>query len=124
MSVRVDVRRVHDHRAGDGRHLRDPGQRPHAHLYDDRRVQLRARRNREQRPFDRELLANGSGASVDPTLRSDSHASIMNALSLAIDPKLGTGTRWLRRNRPTSPSTPPFSCAPSIPGVVKIESNR
>ena len=24
----------------------------------------------------------------------------------------------MRRNRPTSPSTPPFSCAPSIPAVV------
>jgi len=28
----------------------------------------------------------------------------------------GTGTRWVRRNRPPSPSTPPFSCAPPIPG--------
>jgi transposase-like protein len=26
----------------------------------------------------------------------------------------GMGTRWLRRNRPPSPLTPPFSCAPSV----------
>ena len=30
-----------------------------------------------------------------------------------------TGTRWVRRNRPISPSTPPFSCAPSMPGRQK-----
>ena len=28
----------------------------------------------------------------------------------------GIGVRWLRRNQPTSPSTPPFSWAPSMPG--------
>ena len=34
----------------------------------------------------------------------------------------GTGVRCRRRNRPISPSTPPFSCAPSIPGRQKNES--
>jgi hypothetical protein len=28
----------------------------------------------------------------------------------------GMGTQWLRRNRPPSPSTPPFSWLPSCPG--------
>ena len=42
----------------------------------------------------------------------------MNAFSSARSATRGTGTRWLRRKRPTSPSTPPFSCAPSMPGVV------
>jgi hypothetical protein len=28
-----------------------------------------------------------------------------------------------RRNRPISPSTPPFSCAPALPGTQKNESN-
>jgi len=31
-------------------------------------------------------------------------------------PEPGIGTQWVRRNRPPSPSTPPFSCAPSTPG--------
>ena len=36
---------------------------------------------------------------------------------------IGIGASPVRRNRPTSPSTPPFSWAPSIPGWQKKESN-
>ena len=38
--------------------------------------------------------------------------------------KAGDGDEGLRRKRPTSPSTPPFSWAPWIPGVVNSEQNR
>jgi hypothetical protein len=31
----------------------------------------------------------------------------------------GIGLRWRRRKRPISPSTPPFSCARSMPGAQK-----
>ena len=34
------------------------------------------------------------------------------ALRSARSATSGMGTRWLRRKLPTSPSTPPFSCAP------------
>jgi len=36
----------------------------------------------------------------------------------------GTGVSHCRRKRPFSPSTPPFSWLPSMPGVVKEASNR
>ena len=38
------------------------------------------------------------------------------ALSSARESTTGMGVKCVRRNRPTSPSTPPFSCAPVIPG--------
>ena len=37
------------------------------------------------------------------------------SLSSARSATSGTGTKWFRRNLPTSPSTPPFSWAPSMP---------
>src|SRR5205085_5018147 len=37
------------------------------------------------------------------------------SLSPTIELTCGTGTRWRRRNRPISPSTPPFSWAPPTP---------
>jgi hypothetical protein len=52
---------------------------------------------------DAAIAVNGPFAAV--------HASTINALSFANDPTLGTGTRWLRRNRPTSFSTPPLAIA-------------
>ena len=48
-----------------------------------------------------------------------SAAAINCSLSSATEETLGTGTRWLRRNRPMSPSTPPFSWAPSMPGFAE-----
>ena len=50
-------------------------------------------------------------------------AALISWFSAASDATAGTGTRWRRRNRPISPSTPPFSCAPSLPGMQKKESN-
>src|SRR5689334_19242308 len=47
--------------------------------------------------------------------------SAISWFSAASDATTGTGTRWRRRNRPISPSTPPFSCAPSRPGTQKNE---
>jgi hypothetical protein len=46
--------------------------------------------------------------------RSHSSISMFKCASESIS---GTGTKWLRRNQPIWPSTPPFSWAPSIPGV-------
>ncbi len=42
-----------------------------------------------------------------------------SSLSSTIDATCGTGTRWRRRNRPTSDSTPPFSWLPLMPGWQK-----
>ena len=53
---------------------------------------------------------------------SRTSAAARATLSAASDPTCGTGVRWRRRNRPISPSTPPFSCAPSMPGMQKNES--
>ena len=50
-------------------------------------------------------------------------AAAIRWFSAASDATAGTGTRCRRRNRPTSPSTPPFSWAPSLPGMQKNESN-
>jgi hypothetical protein len=56
--------------------------------------------------------------------RSLIDAAASRSLSSAGERSAGTGTRWLRRKRPTSPSTPPFSCAPSLPRRVNSEVNR
>ncbi len=50
-------------------------------------------------------------------------AAAIRWFSAASDATAGTGTRCRRRNRPISPSTPPFSCAPCWPGMQKNESN-
>ena len=42
--------------------------------------------------------------------------SATSSFSSAREETLGMGTMWRRRNRPISPSTPPFSWAPSLPG--------
>ncbi|KFU75344.1 hypothetical protein BB31_42050 [Amycolatopsis lurida NRRL 2430] len=54
----------------------------------------------------------------DPIRRDRSSASPSStmALSSASESTSGRGTRWMRRNQPIWPSTPPFSWAPSIPG--------
>jgi hypothetical protein len=69
----------------------------------------------QQRPLARERLTDRPGRprSADPDRPRSRRAA---RVQLGEAPTLGTGTRWRRRNRPTSPSTPPFSCAPSIPG--------
>jgi hypothetical protein len=80
-------------------------------------------------------VANGSGgngssrprsaAKSSPTVAarpatwrasSAASASASRAFSSASDATFGTGTNQRRRNRPISPSIPPFSCAPSGPG--------
>ena len=43
-------------------------------------------------------------------------AAARSSLSSAMESTTGIGTQWVRRNRPPSPSTPPFSCEPSGPG--------
>ena len=50
---------------------------------------------------------------------SERSAASSSAFSSARLCTRGTGTRWRRRKRPTSPSTPPFSCAPAMPGSQK-----
>lgn len=71
-------------------------------------------------------------ASASPTVserpvivrsRSATQPARTSWFSAARSETSGTGTRWRRRNRPTSPSTPPFSCAPSRPARVNAESN-
>jgi hypothetical protein len=60
--------------------------------------------------------------SVRAAIRRASSAASAVAISAFSSARLatfGTGVRWRRRNRPTSPSTPPFSCAPSMPGWQK-----
>ena len=58
----------------------------------------------------RPVITRSSSATSPAAIRS---------LSSAREATLGTGTRWRRRNRPISPSTPPFSCAPSMPGAAE-----
>lgn len=48
---------------------------------------------------------------------SASSAASSSALSSSMESTTGIGTQWLRRNRPPSPSTPPFSWLPSCPGM-------
>src|SRR6476660_9447512 len=55
---------------------------------------------------------------------SASSAASNSALSSSIESTTGMGTQWLRRNRPPSPSTPPFSWLPSCPGWQYQASNR
>lgn len=43
-------------------------------------------------------------------------ATVELSFSSASVATLGTGTKWLRWKYPICPSTPPFSCAPSMPG--------
>lgn len=71
----------------------------------------------QQRPLDGELFPDGVDAGADARRASSaaSHASTM-ALSSSREETCGTGTRWLRRNQPICPSTPPFSCSPPSPG--------
>ena len=80
-------------------------------------------------------MANGSGGSGSSSPRSAAKscpmlaarpaicrassaasASASRAFSSASDAARGTGTNQRRRNRPISPSIPPFSWAPSGPG--------
>ena len=46
-------------------------------------------------------------------------AAAINSFSSSRQATSGIGTRWRRRNRPISPSTPPFSGAPVLPGMQK-----
>ncbi len=76
-----------------------------------RQARAAARRSRAERLADRQLHARrsaGSRSCVAAVLEQPRSARPAIATS-------GTGTRWLRRKRPTSPSTPPFSCAPCDP---------
>jgi hypothetical protein len=57
-------------------------------------------------------------------LRSAMHAAAKMSLSSASEATSGSGTTCERRKRPTSPSTPPFSWAPSLPVRVNSEENR
>ena len=56
-------------------------------------------------------LARGRRSAARSSAKQPSSSSSLSSFS---DADLGTGTRWRRRKRPTSPSTPPFSCAPSL----------
>ena len=66
-------------------------------------------------------IVTGRPVIIRPSSRMS--AAAISWFSVASDVTTGTGTRWRRRNRPISPSTPPFSCAPSLPGTQKNESN-
>jgi hypothetical protein len=55
---------------------------------------------------------------------SAASAPAITSWSAANDATFGIGVKCVRRNRPISPSTPPFSCAPSLPGMQKNDSNR
>ncbi len=70
----------------------------------------------QQGAFEREVVADGAGPVLDPSGKVGLVGPLERALSSPRVATSGCGTRWLRRNRSTSPSTPPFSCAPSIPG--------
>src|SRR4051795_1950296 len=61
-------------------------------------------------------LAEREAAAKAKEKASAASAAASRAFSSANVATSGTGTRWVRRNRPPSPSTPPFSCAPSFPG--------
>jgi hypothetical protein len=65
-----------------------------------------------------EVLGHGdpSGLDAPDVIEAIAFCHQFVQLSSANDDTLGTGTMWRRRKRPASPSTPPFSWAPSLPG--------
>jgi len=67
------------------------------------------RQRRQQRPLDGEQLPDGVGPAADAPGVISSVPRLNHGVELLERVDLGNGTRWLRRNQPICPSTPPFS---------------
>jgi len=67
------------------------------------------RQRPQQRLLEREVLPTVATRLAMRRWSSAASWAARRAFSSAIEATLGTGTRWVRRNRPPSPSTPPFS---------------
>ncbi|MFJ3308429.1 hypothetical protein ACIPSA_36325 [Streptomyces sp. NPDC086549] len=67
-----------------------------------------------------ELLTGPLTGIYDPNGRGAMFFAVLSVVSHRVElgegVDSGTGTSWLRRNRPIWPSTPPFSWAPRISG--------
>ncbi len=81
-----------------------------------RGVERLARQRAQQRLLERPVWPTLLARLPIRRASSASSAASSSALSSSIESTTGIGTQWLRRNRPPSPSTPPFSWLPSWPG--------
>ena len=74
------------------------------------------RQRPQRRPLQLPVVADGLGPVADPAVLVLGVGGGEQLVELGDRVDLGIGTQWVRRNRPPSPSTPPFSWAPSTPG--------
>jgi hypothetical protein len=70
----------------------------------------------QQRLFERPIVANTVGSVANTAGIIRVIGGRQQRVELLIESTTGIGTQWLRRNRPPSRPTPPFSWLPSGPG--------